>query len=469
MATTAPAQKHLLGFQTLEQEIALDALPVEGALPSWLAGSLVRTGPAKFEVGAQSLRHWFDGLAMLHRFSFTDGQVGYANRFLRTEAYRAATERGEIAFSEFATDPCRSLFKRAQTLFRTGSTDNCNVNVTRLGDELIAMTETPLPVAFDPRTLEAAGVAYSPPGQLTVAHPHHDPVTGELLSYAVHFGPRSTYRVYAQRGRTAQRVIATIPAARPAYMHSFGLTERFVVLTEFPLVVNPVTIPLSGRPFIENYRWQPERGTRFVLVDRATGTVHSVSEAEPFFAFHHVNAFERDGEVVVDVCAYEDDAIIRALYLDALRAGGPALPTARLRRYTVPLDGGDARGETLVAEPAIELPRIHYRRHNGRPYRFAYGAGAGDDSAFLDAIVKVDVDAGSATTWHEPGTYPGEPVFVPAPAADTEDDGVLLSVVLDPQRADSFLLVLDATDLREVARARVPHHIPFGFHGQFFG
>jgi len=27
--------------------------------------------------------------------------------------------------------------------------------------------------------------------------------------------------------------------------------------------------------------------------------------------------------------------------------------------------------------------------------------------------------------------------------------------------------VLDAADLTELARAEVPHHIPFGFHGQF--
>jgi beta,beta-carotene 9',10'-dioxygenase len=27
--------------------------------------------------------------------------------------------------------------------------------------------------------------------------------------------------------------------------------------------------------------------------------------------------------------------------------------------------------------------------------------------------------------------------------------------------------VLDAATLAELARARVPHHIPFGFHGQF--
>jgi beta,beta-carotene 9',10'-dioxygenase len=48
-----------------------------------------------------------------------------------------------------------------------------------------------------------------------------------------------------------------------------------------------------------------------------------------------------------------------------------------------------------------------------------------------------------------------------------EDDGVLLSVVLDAEESRSFLLVLDAADLSELARAQAPHHIPFGFHGQF--
>jgi beta,beta-carotene 9',10'-dioxygenase len=40
--------------------------------------------------------------------------------------------------------------------------------------------------------------------------------------------------------------------------------------------------------------------------------------------------------------------------------------------------------------------------------------------------------------------------------------------VLDAERGTSFLLVLDAATLDERARARVPHHIPFSFHGQFF-
>ena len=58
-------------------------------------------------------------------------------------------------------------------------------------------------------------------------------------------------------------------------------------------------------------------------------------------------------------------------------------------------------------------------------------------------------------------------MFVARPDAEGEDDGVLLSVVLDADAGTSFLLVLDARDLSELARAEVPHHIPFGFHGQF--
>ena len=44
---------------------------------------------------------------------------------------------------------------------------------------------------------------------------------------------------------------------------------------------------------------------------------------------------------------------------------------------------------------------------------------------------------------------------------------MLLSVVFDARSGNSFMLVLDAADLTELARAEAPHHIPYGFHGQF--
>src|SRR3989442_1097488 len=67
------------GFCSLTREIAEPvSLPVRGELPSWLEGALLRTGPSKFEVGARTYNHWFDGLAMLHRFAFGRGGVDAA-------------------------------------------------------------------------------------------------------------------------------------------------------------------------------------------------------------------------------------------------------------------------------------------------------------------------------------------------------------------------------------------------------
>jgi carotenoid cleavage dioxygenase-like enzyme len=372
---------------------------------------------------------------------------------------------------EFATDPCRSFFSRVASMFSPAGalTDNGVVNVTRLSERFVALTETPLPVAFDPQTLETAGVVDyddSLKGEVTTAHPHQDPGTGDLVNYVAHFGPVNSYRVYAQTpGSTRRREIASIPVRRPAYMHSFAITERYVVLAEFPLVVNPISIPLSGRPFIENYRWKPARGTRFIVVDKAAGRVRSRHQGSPCFGFHHINAFEDGDELVVDMCAYDDDEIVRSLYLEPLRSGAAA-PEGRVRRYRIPAAAGADASEERIGDLHLELPRIDYRRCNGRPYRFVYGSGHAG-SGFSDCVVKLDVHDGGAVRWAEDGCYAGEPVYVPAPGASAEDEGVLLSVVLDADAGTSFLLVLDAATLEERARARVPHHIPFGFHGMF--
>lgn len=472
--TTTKATEPSLGFSTLDQEVVLDELTLTGELPSWLRGSLLRTGPAKFEVGgAQRMRHWFDGLAMLHRFTVEDGRVSYGNRFLESRSYRAAQERGEIVYGEFATDPCRSLFKRVQSLFSPGSelSDNANVNVARLGKRFVAMTETPLPVQFDPQTLEAAAVRpFVAPGQLSTAHPHRDRASGGMLNYAAQLGRRSSYRFFALEPRNGAqepltpRTIASLPVKQPAYMHSFGLTERWLVLAEFPFVVNPLALALSGRPYIENYRWRPELGTRFTLVDRASGASMAGFQTDACFAFHHVNAYDDGEEVIVDLCAYADAGVIEDLYLERLRAGKP-IASATLTRFRLrPSDRAVSR--EVLADGDIELPRINYGRCNEHPYRYVWGVGNGP-GGWLERIVKVDTIEHSTRAWEQPGCYPGEPVFVARPGAEAEDDGVLLSVVLDAHAGISFLLVLDAVDLRELARAEAPHHIPFGFHGQF--
>lgn len=463
MGAVTPMATAAKGFESLEQETQIDSLPVQGQLPPWLAGSLIRTGPAKWEVGERTMNHWFDGLAMLHRFSFADGEVSYANRFLETRAWRAARDEGRIAFSEFATDPCRSLFQRITTMFSPQLTDNVNVNLVKLGERFIAMTETPIPVQFDEATLAAAGVPYEPPGQLTTAHPHIDRSTKGMLNYAAKLGPRSSYRFFLLRpDGDRPQVVASRGVREPAYMHSFGLAQRWLLLAEFPFVVNPLQLASSGRPYIENYRWKPEQGTRFHLFDRRTGEYSGPFETDARFGFHHVNAYEDGDQIVADICTYPDAGIVQDLYLERLRRGKPTTP-AHLERFRMSPTTGTVTVERLTEE-SLELTRINYERCNERPYRYVWGVGVGE--GWIDRIVKADVQERSTATWQAEGCFPGEPVFVAAPGGHEEDDGVLLSVVLGPS-GNSFLLILDARSLDELARAEVPHHIPFGFHGMF--
>jgi beta,beta-carotene 9',10'-dioxygenase len=466
--TTAISQSRTtdieLGFTSMEEETAVDSLPLTGELPPWLGGALVRVTPAKLEVGDRRLGHWFDGLAMLNRFGFADGRVSYKSRFLRSGAYQEA-ERGRVR-PGFGTDPCRSIFKRVQAIFSPEATDNPNVNLARIGERYIAMTETPMPVEFDPETLATLGYLDYTDGMrahVTTAHPHHDPDRDELVNYVARFSRMSEYVLYGlPAGGTERRVIARLPVQRPAYMHSFGMSERHLILAECPLRVNPLRLALSGKPFIQNYRWDAAEGTKFQVIDRETGALRGTYETDAFFCFHHVNAFERGDELVVDLVAYDDASIIDALYLDERGPRG-SIPPAELRRYTIDLERGGVRSEAL-AEGSVELPRIDYRRRSGRDYRYAYFAGW--DGDWLDRLVKVDVGAGSRSLWSAPGSYPGEPVFVREPGAEAEDAGVVLSVVLDAAAGRSFLLVLDAQTFEERARAEAPHHIPFGFHGQ---
>ncbi len=461
-----------LAFKSLEQETVLPRIDLDGKLPRWLTGTLLRNGPALFEIGEEKFNHWFDGLAMLHAFSFKGGRVSYRNRFLRSSQYWAWQREGRIKFSELATDPapdpCRQIFSGVSTLPVLGRIPNANVTIEKLAGQFRAHTEVPVPVRFNPKFLNTMGIgdAERMQGKLGTAHPHFDPETGERFSYEVELVPPSGLRVISEKGNR-RRELAFIPQAMPGYLHSFGLTRRFVVIVSQPFNFNLGKFLGPDRgPIITNYEWQPDEPTRIILVDRRRGGVVRTVETDAFFAFHHINAYERDGKVIVDVCAHKDAGVIDALYLKKIRKGNK-VPQARYRRFEIKLSNGRMSQRNLIG-PHIELPQKNYDRVNGRPYRYAYGVGVKKGSStFIDQLVKADVKKGEAKIWRERGVYPGEPVFVARPGARAEDDGVILSVVLDGIRRRSGLLVLDARNMEEIARASVPHHIPFGFHGLY--
>ncbi|MGD8397712.1 MAG: carotenoid oxygenase family protein [Anaerolineae bacterium] len=463
-----------LGFGETEREVAVDRLPVRGQVPGWLRGTLIRNGPGTFHVGAERYRHWFDGLAMLHRFFFDDGQVSYRNRFLDCQAYREARETGTICYSEFATDPQRSLLGRVGTIFSPKITDSAKVSVAHLASRHLALAETPIQVEFDPDTLATRGsFCYEDRlmGQMTTVHPQFDDENGRAYNLVTRYHRISHYNLHAIEANGSVRLVASLPVQKPAYMHSFGMSPTYLILTEFPLVVNSVHLLLWLRPYIENFRWEPQRGTPFWVVNRHTGELVGRFECDPFFAFHHVNAFEQGDELVVDLVAYEDADVLSAYYLDRLEQDQHEIPWGTLRRYRVPLQGGRVRSEVL-SDACMELPRFDYGRYNMQEaYRFVYASSQRPEhpTGFYNQLVKADIQSGRSWTWFEAGCYPGEPVFVGRPGRRAEDEGVILSVVLDADHAASFLLVLDAGSFSERARVEIPHPVLFGYHGEFFG
>jgi len=432
----------------LDEESTECTLVTEGEVPTWLSGTLIRNGPVNVSVNGVGNAHWFDGLAMLHAFAFENGKISYSNKFLRTDAYETVFKTGSIAYDGFAADPCRSLFKKYFTWYVPSPKthiNNANVNVAKLADQYVALTETPLPVCFDLKTLDTLGVlGYE--DQLPKekcwesAHPH-----GEI-NYLIQYGPTSYYTLYRIKNDTRE-IIANIPVQEPAYMHSFALTENYVIFTTFPFVVNPLDLLTSGEPFIKNFRWKPERGTEFIVVSRQSGEVVERHTTKPFFAFHHANAFEKDGEIFIDVITYDDPAIITNITEDY---------PVRLERFT--LSNGIVTWETLLDKP-VEFPRIN-EAYDGKPYRYVYLADPGQ------ALYKVDTKTKEVWQWAQEGCSVGEPVFVAAPHADKEDEGVVLVVICANQ--SSFLLVLDGKTFQEVGRAQVTHPIPAGLHGQYF-
>ena len=126
-------------------------------------------------------------------------------------------------------------------------------------------------------------------------------------------------------------------------------------------------------------------------------------------------------------------------------------------------------------EHKVEMPRINDLYH-GQQYCFFWAIGqAIDDDSTVMRVIKVnrcDGSAGdgtaSAQSWWRVAHYPTEPIFVPDPQGLAEDDGVIVTSVLDGERQQTYLLVLNATDMSTLATAYTPVISPYDVHGQFF-
>ncbi|KAG0364700.1 carotenoid oxygenase [Gamsiella multidivaricata] len=337
------------------------------------------------------------------------------------------------------------------------------------------------------------------------AHPCIDPDTNEHFTILQTFGPTAVYKVIRIRqspmGPTREPdldVLAEIKSPRASYLHSFCMTKRYVVMAHWQcdFAAYGLSVLWYGNAWESFKAHDPNVKSSFYVIDRLIGRHVATFECDPYYAFHTINGFDEGDDIVLDIAAYKDHTVIGDYYIDNLRdeVNGKPPQQATLRRYRLKNVSKQAslaaatRGVPPKPVPAeidfqlkpeinFELPAINPSRYL-RNYRYIYGVNRSGERKTLiyDRIIKVDLDKlkqGDQETcakfWMEDQCTPSEPVFVPTPNATDEDDGVLLSIVLDGSRRTGFMLILDARTLEEIARADMPEGrvAPHNFHGVY--
>src|SRR5882757_2577572 len=215
---------------------------IEGTIPGWLRGKVVRTCPAVFETKGWRAQHWFDGLGMIYAFRIGDSAIDFRSRLLDSETARDAW-RGKANLGSFGTPTVRPLLRRIFEPVPRIS-DNTNVNIVRLGQELVAMTEGDRQHVIDDETLASVRpVAYSKDalsGVIMTAHPHFDFERAKVVNVATGFGVSGMISIYEHAPAARRRdIVGSWRTNRVPYVHTFGLTPRHAILVAQPFTVTP--------------------------------------------------------------------------------------------------------------------------------------------------------------------------------------------------------------------------------------
>lgn len=468
-ALTAGFRRWLLPCR---EEGSYEVTDVVGEIPREIHGTLYRNGPSQNVVpqAGPTALHLFDGDGYVNAFRFEDGRVRHTAAFVRTQSFLFEEKQGRYCMNG-ASLPADVAVEDAPGRVQP------NTNVLLHAGRLFAMVENAPPFELDPDSLAPLG-PWDYDGRLlsysTTAHPKVDGRTGQMLVHG--YAPFEPYlQLYAVEPDGRVSLAEAVDAPYATMMHDLAITEHYVIFPLCPVLFDLAVLE-QGRPFADALRWDPERPVRFGVRGREPGAAVRWFDARTNgFLFHFGNAYEeRDGSrIVFDACVYPDGAAL----LDGLRRirtghvdrGFAAPPFA----FEIDLASG-VLTERQLDDQGAEFPRCDDRRVGYRN-RFVYAALAAERGrtgagGTFSTLVKVDRERGRSVRHpFGAGRWTGEPVFVPRAADAEEDDGFVLVTVYDASEDRSELVVLDARhfDGAPLARARLRHRVPLGFHGNF--
>ncbi|MEG3124057.1 carotenoid oxygenase family protein [Sphingomonas sp. GB1N7] len=449
----------------LHEEVDAEDLDViEGVIPSDIDGVYLRN--TENQVHQPLGRHHpFDGDAMIHQISFNQGKASYRNRFVRTRCFQAEQEAGKSLWGGLA-DPVgtsvRPGYGAHGSLKDNASTDV----VVHAGKLLSTFYQCGEAYAMDPETLEDLGVAPWAPIDGVSAHCKVDEATGELLffNYSKH-APYMHYGVVGADGKLKSYI--PIPLPGPRLPHDMAFSEKYSIFNDFPVFWDPKLLERD----VHAVRFFRDMKSRFAIVPRHGGP-NDIKwfEADPCYVLHFLNAYEDGHELVLDGYYQEDptprplagsveghEHMMALLDMHSFRS--------RLHRWRFDLVTGETREERLSDE-TVEFGMMN-ARFAGKPYRYAYSVTSKPGWFLFNGLIKHDLQTGTDESVILPeGVYASEAPFAPRIGAVDEDDGYIVSFLIDENRGRSECVLIDAKNFAAgpVCRIALPHKLSSGTH-----
>src|SRR5205085_6289986 len=96
-----------------------------------------------------------------------------------------------------------------------------------------------------------------------------------------------------------------LPLSHASTVHDFGLSRSYAVFYLSPYVLDMRRFVAEGRALMDSLRWEPERGSRLLVVSRETGEPRALLHIGSRYCLHFINCFEEGGRLNVDVLELE--------------------------------------------------------------------------------------------------------------------------------------------------------------------
>jgi carotenoid cleavage dioxygenase-like enzyme len=469
VVVTLQASNHpyLNGAWTPQREefTATDLDVIEGAIPADLDGVYLRNtqNPVHNPLG---FYHPFDGDGMIHQIEFVGGKASYRNRFVRTRGFQAEQEAEGPLWAGFADSPF--ITKRGGVGFTHAMKDNSSTDiVVHAGKAMSLFYMCGEGYRLDPLTLETVGLEGWVPIDGISAHAKVNEATGELyfFNYSAQ-APHMHYGVVDKDNRLVSYMPVPLPG--PRVVHDMAFSEHWSILNDFPVLFDP-----NGKLNLRR-----DMPSRFALVPRdGKGGEVRWFDAAPTFVEHWLNAYEEGDEVILDGYFQDEPVPDAPAYYPAEVASKFAIIDCaaigtRLHRWRFNLVDGTTREENLdKVRTNLEFGMFN-PLYAGRKYRYAYSAMMFPGMFLMNGWVKHDLETGESQELKlAAGRFCSETPFAPRVGGTDEDDGYLISFIIDENTNSSECWIIDAKKFEAgpVARIRLPAKISSGTHSCWAG